>query len=100
MEVYDVLFMKAAAEDLEEIFEYISYELTEPKTAQNTVDLIEKEISSLSTLPRRCPERNIGVYAGKGYRELVVKNFTVIYRIDEEKKRVLIVTIRYSRSSF
>ena len=30
----------------------------------------------------------------------MVKNYIVIYRIDEAHKHVLIVTVRYARSSF
>ena len=30
----------------------------------------------------------------------MVKNYIVIYRIDEAHKQVLIVTVRYARSSF
>lgn len=30
----------------------------------------------------------------------MVKNYIVIYRIDETNKQVLVVTVRYARSSF
>ena len=33
-------------------------------------------------------------------KKVFVKNFTIIYRIDEERKTVIIVTVRYSPSSF
>lgn len=39
-------------------------------------------------------------YSNKGYRQLFVKNFTIVYRIDEEKKQVIIVTVRYSKCQF
>jgi len=42
----------------------------------------------------------VGAYAGKGYRQLFIKNDTVVFRVDENKKQVLIVTVRYSKSSF
>ena len=51
-------------------------------------------------MPYRCPERRTGVYANKGYRQLFIKHYTVIYRVDEESKTVLIVTVRYSPSQF
>ncbi|MCI8891665.1 MAG: type II toxin-antitoxin system RelE/ParE family toxin, partial [Eubacterium sp.] len=35
-----------------------------------------------------------------GYRQLLVENYTVIYRIDEAKKQVIIVTVRYSPGNF
>lgn len=51
-------------------------------------------------MPRRCPERKTGAYAGKGYRQLLIKNYTAIYRIDEEHRTVVVVTVRYSPSQF
>lgn len=100
MEQYDVRLMARALRDLDGIYAYIAKTLSEPGTASSLVDEIEREILSLEQMPYRCPERRIGAYAGKGYRQLLVKNYTVIYRIDEVRKQVLIVTVRYSRSQF
>ena len=68
------------------------------RTAEALIDKLEAEIFSLEQFPYRCPERSIGSYANKGYRQLLVKNYTVIYRIDETHKQVVIITVRYSRS--
>ena len=37
----------------------------------------------------------MGRYAGKGYKQLVIDNYIAIYKIDENKKRVYVVTIQY-----
>lgn len=34
-----------------------------------------------------------GAYAGKGYRQLFVGNDTVIYRIDEKRRQVIVITV-------
>ena len=49
-------------------------------------------------MPYRCPKRKRGIYANKGYRQLFIKNYTIVYRIDEISKSVMIVTVRYSAS--
>lgn len=100
MDKYKVKFLGKALRDLDGIYAYIAKSLSEPTTALNLVNDLESEILSLEVMPYRCPERRRGAYAGRGYRELFVKNYTVLYRIDETKKLVIIVTIRYSRSSF
>ncbi len=51
-------------------------------------------------MPYRCPERKRGVYANRGYRQLFVENYTAVFRIDEVKKTVIVVTVRYSPSEF
>ena len=72
----------------------------EPGIAEQMADVLEKEILSLEAMPYRCPERRRGVYANKGYRQLFIKSYTVIYRIDEASKTVIVVTVRYSGSEF
>ncbi len=68
--------------------------------ALKVLDKIEKEILSLEEMPYRFPERKTGAYANKGYRQLFVGNYTVIYRIDEKRRQVIVITIRYSPSQF
>jgi plasmid stabilization system protein ParE len=64
------------------------------------IDTLEDEILSLETMPYRCSERRRGIYAGKGYRQLFVKNYAVVFRIEETTKTVIVVTVRYSPSDF
>ena len=61
---------------------------------------IEDAILSLEQLPQRCPERRRGVYAHCGYRQLLVDNYCVVFRVDENEKQVIVVTVRYSPSEF
>ena len=100
MERYKVFLSPNAHRDLDKIYAYIADSLLEPDTALALVERIEGEILSLDTLPYRCPERKTGTYANMGYRQLFVENYTVVYRIDEQNKRIVVVTVRYSKSQF
>ena len=100
MDKYEVRLMNQALQDLDEIYGYIASSLQEPGVASELLDALESEILSLEYLPYRCSERRTGSFANSGYRQLMVKNYIVIYRIDEAQKQVLIVTVRYARSSF
>ena len=95
MDKYSVKLSPRALRDLDGIYSYIARTLLEPETALKLVDTI-----TLDSMPRRCPERKTGAYAGKGYRQLLIKNYTAIYRIDEEHRTVVVVTVRYSPSQF
>ena len=97
---YTVKLMSRALRDLGDIYAYIAKTLLEPETALKLVDVLEGEILTLDSMPYRCPERQTGAYANKGYRQLLVKNYTVVYRIDEKHKTVIVVTVRYSPSQF
>ena len=67
----------------------ITNRLLEPDVALKLIDTIEEKILSLEFMPHRCPERRIGAYGGKGYRQLQVKNYTVTA-----------VTVWYASSQF
>ncbi len=99
-EKYKVVMTSRAVRDLDGIYRYIAQNLLEPGTALRLVDELEQGILSLELFPGRCPFRRTGIYANKGYRQLFVKNYTVIFRVDETEKMVVIVTVRYSPSQF
>lgn len=92
--------LSRAYRDLDGIYAYIAATLLEPGAAQKLLDALEEAIFSLRELPQRGAPRKNGLYAYKGYRQLLIKNFTVIYRVDEFNKQVVIVTVRYSKSQF
>ena len=98
--VYTVKMQDRAYRDIDGIYDYIANTLVEPVIALNIIDNIEAGILSLDIMPHRCPERKIGAYANQGYRQLFVGNYTIIFRIDETRKFVIIVTVRYSSSQF
>ena len=100
MDKYSVMLMNRAVRDLDGIYDYIAKTLSEPVTALKLVDRIEDAIMSLEHIPYRCSERKVGAYRGRGYRQLFVENYTVIFRVDEAKKLVIVVTVRYSQSEF
>ena len=100
MDKYSVKLMSQALRDLDQIYSYISQQLLEPETASKLVAQIEDGILSLESMPYRCSERKTGAYADKGYRQLFVKNYTILFRFEETKKQVLIVTVPYSPSQF
>lgn len=100
MDRYSVKLMSRALRDLDGIYDYIANTLLEPETAMNQVNRIENAILSLETMRYRCPERKQGVYTHRGYRQIFVDNYTVVFRIDERKKMVIVITVRYSPSNF
>ena len=97
---YAIKIYPRAYRDLDGIYSYIAKNLMAQGTAKNLLASLEDAIFSLEQLPEREPVRRVGAYANQGYRQLFVKNYTVIYRVHNEKREVHIVTVRYSRSQF
>ena len=97
---YTVKLYPRAYRDLDGIYSYIAINLTEPETADKMITSLEDAIYSLEQFPERGSIRRTGVYANQDYRQIFVKNYTIIYRVHKEKQEVHIVTVRYAPSQF
>lgn len=92
---YKVKINPRAIRDLDQIYEYIALEKLSPENAEGQTDRIKAAILDLDTFPQGHQERQEGRYAGKGYRQLLVDNYVAIFRIDEQRKLVTVVTVQY-----
>lgn len=97
---YTIKLLQRASRDLDDIYNHIADDFKEIGTAEKMANTLEDAILSLDEMPYRGSIRKTGAFANRGYRQLFVKNFTIIYRIDEAEKIVIIVTVRYTPSSF
>ena len=95
MDKYSVKLLKRAYRDIEEIYSYIAYEKLAPENATGQTIRIKKAILDLESHPQSHQDRLVGRYAEKGYKQLVVDSYSVIFRIDEKKKIVYVVTVQY-----
>lgn len=95
LDKYKVKITPRAIRELDNIYEYIANEKLAPENAKGQVDRIKKAVLSLDTFPQSHQERNEGRYAGKGYRQLLIDNYIVIFRIEETSKTVYLITIQY-----
>ncbi len=95
MDKYKIKLSPRAFRDIDDIFSYIALEKLSPENARGQTDRIWTALKKLETFPQSHQERNEGRYAGKGYRQLLIDNYIAIFRIDETKKVIHIVTIQY-----
>ncbi len=95
LDKYTVKLYKRALKDIDSIYAYIALEKLSPENAKGQSDRIKKAILDLEKLPQSHQDRLVGRYAGKGYKQLLIDNYVAIFRIDENKKIVWIVTVQY-----
>jgi len=95
MNKYKVILSAKAFTDIEDIFEYIALEKLAPENARNQTDRIYKALKNLELFPHSCQDRISGYFAVKGYKQLLIDNYIVIFKIDNERKIVKIVTVQY-----
>ena len=95
MDKYKVKINPKAIRELDQIYEYIANEKLAPENVKGQIERIKKSILSLDTFPQSHQERSEGRYAGKGYLQLLSDNYIAIFRIDEPRKTVYVVTVQY-----
>lgn len=100
MDKYDVMLYPKAYRDIDDIYAYIAHEKLSPENAKGQTDRIWEAIKSLEELPESHQNRLVGRYSGKGYKQLIIDNYIVIFKIDKNVKKVFVVTVQYQGRNF
>ena len=85
---FRVQWAEATVRDLEELISYIAAD--SPLNAERILDKLEKRAQTLESTPVRgrvVPE--LAHFGIRNWRELIVKPYRIIYRIDEDTVNVL-----------
>ena len=97
MDSYRIIITPDAEYDLIELQNYITDVLLSREIAKRYIHTIRTEISSLSEMPARHKPVDDELWHSRGIRKIMVNNFFVYYRIDEEQKKVFILNVIYAR---
>ena len=96
---YEIILAKSAKKDIEKIYQYIADNLKEPRIASKLMYKIKKSIFSLERLPYMHAEIHIKPH-NKKFRRLIINNYIVLYKIDEDKKIVSIYNVLYGKKDY
>lgn len=97
MKRYRILMTEPAADDLQQIIDYIAKELREPVTARSLAGRIKEAVLSLAGMPARHTPVTDEHLAAQGIRKLPVENYIVFYVVSEMDKTVTVIRILYGR---
>ncbi len=98
MKKYNIEYSMEAKQDLIDIKQYIKYNLQEPNTAQKLITKIKLEIDSLKDNPEIYSVIDDDITKRFKIRKLVVDNYIVFYRINNEN--IQIVRVMYGRRNW
>lgn len=93
MKEYKVELSIQAKEDYKSIIKYIKYKLLESNIAERYAELIKNEINTLKYNPQKFAIINYDIIKQYRFRKLIIKNYIVFYRINEDEKIVNIERI-------
>ena len=97
MHEYEIIITPDAEADLEELGDYIAFELHEPATALRYVQGIRKEIDSLSKNAKHYIFVPDEPWRSRGQRRMNAKNFAVLYILIEEENAVYVQNVIYQK---
>lgn len=97
---YIIRLTPIAEQDIQEISDYIAFELKNELAAIDFLEKLEYQILRLEESPLSCELVNDKLLRLKKYRKLLVNNYIVFYVVDEKKLEVDIVRVLYALRSY
>ncbi len=97
---YDINITESAQKDLDNIYFHFAENLSENETAVNIINEMKEKIFSLESMPARYALVNDFSSAKTGYRHINVKNYIILYLVDEKKKAVTVARIVHGKMDY
>jgi toxin ParE1/3/4 len=98
--IYKLVVSKEASEDIEDIVLYILSELNNSSAASAFLDDVEKSYQNIIEKPSMYSLCNDYKLRNGGYRKIVIKNYLILYRINEEDETVFVVRVVYGGRNY
>ncbi len=98
--MYNLVITEYANADLESIVSYIVNELSNEVAATSLLDGVEKCYSHLKNTPYMYELCNNSQLKKMQYRRIVINNYIMVYRIDDNNKIVYILRFFYGRRDY
>lgn len=98
--MYKLIVSELAHQDLDNIVSYIAIQLANPAAASSFLDEIEKCYGYLKSNPMMYSKCYDNRLEKEGYRKVVIKNYIVVYKVDEDAKIVSILRFFYGAQDY
>lgn len=97
---YGLEFLPSAMRDMVDIVRYIAVELKNPVAANNTAGELIEAAENIPSFPYANPAYIPIRPLKHEYRKLIVKNYIMLYRVDEAHKLVTVSRVVYARRDY
>ena len=96
--MFDIRFTPQSLTDMEEIRSYIADHLLNPQAAETLIAQIFEKLNILENFPQTGTQIQSEISSLQNYRFLIIKNYLVFYRTDENL--VSIIRVLYARRDY
>lgn len=98
--MYKLIISELAHTDLDNIVSYIAIELANPMAAANLLDEVEKCYAYLKNNPFIYEKCHDTFLEKKNYRKATIKNYVLVYMVDEANRSVIIYRFFYGAQDY
>lgn len=97
---YKIVRTDKADEQLREMIFYIAEDSGSVDTAWNYLDKIETAINHLENFPMSGSVPRYSILRKQGYRALIAERYLIFYKVDDDKRLVIIYAIVDGRREY
>jgi plasmid stabilization system protein ParE len=94
--MYTLEYLPIARRDMIDIAKYIGVKLANPDAAERLAEEMIESVNKLTDMPYRCAVYTPVKPLKHEYRKLIVRNYIMLYRIDEDKKLITVARVIYA----
>ncbi|GAB6273779.1 MAG: hypothetical protein STSR0004_06420 [Peptococcaceae bacterium] len=98
--MYKLTVSELAHQDLDSIISYIAVQLANPAAASNFLDEVVRCYGNLKGNPMMYSKCNDSRLEKEGYRKAVIKNYILVYKVDEIAKTVSVLRFFYGARDY
>jgi len=96
----ELIIAPSAEADLNGIVDYISFELANPIAANAFLDDVEDAYDVLETNPLSFPFCDVPALRMRGYHQISIKSYLMVYRVEEDGTVVRILHVYHSSQDY
>lgn len=95
-ERYSYVLTEIAETDVEEILDYIAYELSNPQAASDFADALDEKLEEIRLTPKAGRPVHNPYLKRDDVRRVLVKNYIAYYLIDRKAEKIVVLRIVYN----
>lgn len=97
---YEVIITPTAYREINRIYEYIEFELYAKDATRKLMKKVEEKIQKLKETPKMYPKVKIMSELKRTYRRIIIKNYIILYTIDEKNRKIFVSHMYYSGKNY
>lgn len=97
---YKIIITPTAYKEMKKIYDYIIEDLYAENAAKKLMQKVEDEINKLRYIPRAHIKIQKYDELKRSYRRIVIKNYILLYTVDEDNKVVFVSHMYYGRRNY